>query len=64
MKCGICSRDNLSEKEVMIHTKVFHNKVSKEQPQKVASGVCPECKSTLWFVEGCMHCPSCGFSKC
>jgi len=27
-------------------------------------GVCPDCGSALWHVEGCMICKSCGYSKC
>jgi len=27
-------------------------------------GVCPDCGSALWHVEGCMVCKSCGYSKC
>jgi len=40
-------------------------------PSKTASakvgnivGVCPDCGSALWHVEGCMVCNSCGYSKC
>ena len=25
---------------------------------------CPNCKSQLIFEEGCLHCPTCGYSKC
>ena len=25
---------------------------------------CPNCKQQLMFEEGCLHCPSCGYSKC
>ncbi len=25
---------------------------------------CPNCKNQLIFEEGCLHCPSCGYSKC
>lgn len=25
---------------------------------------CPNCRSTLIFEEGCLHCPGCGYSKC
>lgn len=65
MKCGICSRDNLTEKELDVHTRVFHKvRIEHQPPQRIASGVCPECGSTLWFQEGCASCPSCGFSKC
>jgi ribonucleoside-diphosphate reductase alpha chain len=27
-------------------------------------GVCPDCGSALWHIEGCMVCKSCGYSKC
>ncbi|MFH0764359.1 MAG: vitamin B12-dependent ribonucleotide reductase [Candidatus Omnitrophota bacterium] len=27
-------------------------------------GVCPDCGCSLWHVEGCMVCKSCGYSKC
>lgn len=27
-------------------------------------GVCPDCGSSLWHIEGCMVCKSCGYSKC
>ncbi len=27
-------------------------------------GVCPDCGSALWHIEGCMVCNSCGYSKC
>jgi ribonucleoside-diphosphate reductase alpha chain len=26
--------------------------------------LCPNCKSKLYFSEGCSTCPSCGYSKC
>jgi len=39
---------------------------SKSGGLKVESivGVCPDCGSALWHVEGCMVCKSCGYSKC
>jgi len=66
MKCDICGRDNLTEKELSIHIKYFHKgrSMRQEQPQRFASGVCPECGTTLWFEEGCATCHSCGYSKC
>jgi ribonucleoside-diphosphate reductase alpha chain len=27
-------------------------------------GVCPDCGGSLWHVEGCVVCKSCGYSKC
>lgn len=61
MKCDLCGRDNLSEKELAVHLKVFH----KDKNEKAVSrGVCPECGGTLSMQEGCAHCLSCGLSKC
>jgi len=33
---------------------------------EVASGVCPDCRSKLVYLQGCVQCsnPTCGFSKC
>ena len=65
MKCEVCGRDNLTPKELALHKKFFHKVgITYQQPQQIASGVCPECGSTLWFQEGCVNCPACGFSKC
>ena len=66
MKCDICNRDNLTEKELAIHSKYFHKgqRMKQEQPLKFATGTCPECGATMWFEEGCANCHSCGFSKC
>lgn len=40
--------------------------MSKSNNQKRGDivGVCPDCGSALWHVEGCMVCNSCGYSKC
>lgn len=64
--CKVCGRGNLTEKELDIHTRYFHKtqKTSHQQPQRISSGVCPDCGSTLWHQEGCTSCPSCGYSKC
>ena len=72
MKCPIpgCGRDGLTEKELDVHLRYFHKVPGKipsagqEPPQRFASGVCPECGSTMWFEEGCATCHSCGYSKC
>ena len=64
MKCGICNRDGLTEKELSVHTKYFHGKSAHEQPQKVIAGACPECGSTLWYQEGCANCLNCGYNRC
>ena len=71
MKCGICGRDNLTQRELDVHLRLFH-KVGgiphppqhNEPPQQFAAGVCPECGSTMWFEGGCATCHSCGYSKC
>jgi hypothetical protein len=66
MNCMECGRDNLSERELEVHIKFFHKQMvmQYQQPQKVSSGICPDCKATLWFQEGCVSCHSCGYSKC
>ena len=68
MKCMECGRDNLTEREVAVHTKVFHGqRVSNtqyQQPQKISSGVCMDCGGDLWHENGCVTCHSCGYSKC
>lgn len=71
MKCKVCGRDNLTEKELDIHKRYWCEprrlaiqKTARQQPQKIASGACPECGATLWYQEGCVTCQSCGYSKC
>ena len=64
MKCSLCGRENLTERELEIHKKYFHKPKETQPPQKIASGACPDCGSTLWYQEGCASCQSCGFSKC
>jgi len=57
-----------TEKELDIHKRHWciprQKAMQSKTRQKVASGVCPECGSTLWYQEGCVTCPSCGYSKC
>jgi hypothetical protein len=62
MKCQICQRDGLNEKELKVHLKYFHKQV--DEVVFKASNICPECGSTMWFEEGCATCHTCGFSKC
>jgi len=33
-------------------------------PGATLTGACPECASELVYMEGCMKCPSCGYSEC
>ena len=33
-------------------------------PRETLTGACPECASELLYMEGCMKCPSCGYSEC
>ncbi|HEY8468447.1 MAG TPA: vitamin B12-dependent ribonucleotide reductase [Longimicrobiales bacterium] len=33
-------------------------------PGYTLTGACPECASELLYMEGCMKCPSCGYSEC
>ena len=65
MKCELCDRDKLTAKELAIHKQFFHNKKPQgQQAQIVTSGVCPDCGAALFMQEGCVHCASCGYSKC
>jgi hypothetical protein len=64
MDCPKCDRKDLNEKELEIHMKVFHKPKPMQTVQKISNGVCPDCGCTLWLEEGCVHCPSCGFSRC
>lgn len=36
----------------------------KRQPPVIESPKCPKCGEPIQMVEGCMTCPSCGYSKC
>ena len=63
MKCDLCARDNLSQRELEMHKKVFHKEpITTGQP--TMSGVCPDCGASLWNEGGCTYCHSCGYSKC
>ena len=67
MRCELCGRDNITERELAVHTNYFHGSLrhtDQQQPQRIASGACPECGSTLWYQEGCAACSSCGYNKC
>lgn len=71
MKCPICNRDNLTERELEMHNRYFHkvgiDKISsmqKQPEQKIVAGVCPECGAALWTEGGCIHCHSCGYERC
>jgi ribonucleoside-diphosphate reductase alpha chain len=33
-------------------------------PHRRSSSLCPDCGSTIEHLEGCLKCPSCGWSKC
>ena len=35
-----------------------------ETPARRSAALCPDCSSTIEHVEGCLKCPSCGWSKC
>ena len=64
MKCIECSRDDLTERELEIHTKYFHKQNLGKQGQQQRSGTCLDCGGDLWHENGCVTCHSCGFSKC
>lgn len=68
MQCPQCNREGLTEKELQIHLKYFHNSSQPIQQhipkQTIASGICPDCKATIFHEEGCQKCYSCGWTKC
>lgn len=70
MQCPQCNKANMTEQELQVHIKYFHGyyepmKSQQHQPmQTVSGGVCPECKGTIFYQEGCEKCPSCGWTKC
>ena len=37
---------------------------TQEQEGNIESPKCPKCGEPIQMVEGCMTCPSCGYSKC
>jgi anaerobic ribonucleoside-triphosphate reductase len=51
--------DNVEGLEVITSNKT-------EDPEVVTKpwDVCPECGSRMYFAEGCMLCPVCGFARC
>jgi ribonucleoside-diphosphate reductase alpha chain len=55
-----------SEKQDLGQAASGSNGTAKTASAKVGNivGVCPDCGSALWHVEGCMVCNSCGYSKC
>ena len=45
----------------------FHEESIDAIPEAISrrsSALCPDCGSTIEHVEGCLKCPSCGWSKC
>lgn len=73
---GMCLRHNIQIKDVVqqldkfndgISTFLFHIKklLSKYIPEGTKSGKqCLQCGGQLVYIEGCVQCMSCGFSKC
>ena len=51
----------------VLHGHWAYNKtgeVTQEQEGHIESPKCPKCGEPIQMVEGCMTCPSCGYSKC
>lgn len=49
------------------HLKLKKKEINQEKKTKADMGhnpVCPQCGEMMVFGEGCIHCQSCGFSKC
>lgn len=49
---------------IVSFNKAVSRVLSKYLKEEMAGDVCPECGSELVMSEGCVHCPSCGYSKC
>ncbi|MCB5251870.1 MAG: TSCPD domain-containing protein, partial [Candidatus Cloacimonetes bacterium] len=47
-----------------IHFKAAQGAVSLDNNPKAQVATCPDCGSGIEHVEGCLKCPSCGWSKC
>lgn len=47
-----------------IHFQVDDSLSDSDQPTRRSAALCPDCSSTIEHVEGCLKCPSCGWSKC
>ena len=72
-ECEICGKGLSTQRELQVHKEYLHGIVHNGQhdptqnqqvQQRVVAGACPDCGSTLYHQEGCVSCPSCGFSKC
>jgi ribonucleoside-diphosphate reductase alpha chain len=62
-------RDKSRDEQVLNIGSVNKVGVAEQKPRKKKKkgkvpSVCPECKSKLSFEEGCIKCPSCGYSVC
>lgn len=40
------------------------SELENEQAPRTHAALCPDCGSTIEHLEGCLKCPSCGWSKC
>ncbi len=47
-----------------IHFKTGQGDISIEAGSKSQIALCPDCGSSIEHLEGCLKCPSCGWSKC
>ena len=62
-QASVGSGESLKKPSIEGLTATAAAKSTKTKTENIV-GVCPDCGSALWHVEGCMVCKSCGYSKC
>ncbi len=55
---------NMKDKGELASIKIDVVEEKTDEPVFKSSALCPDCSSTIEHVEGCLKCPSCGWSKC
>ena len=51
-------------RKIKKENKKIKNDLMKEEKDKRKNGLCPVCNSEIYFSEGCVTCPNCGWTKC
>jgi ribonucleoside-diphosphate reductase alpha chain len=55
---------NMKDKGELASIKIDVSDEKTAEPVFKSSALCPDCSTTIEHVEGCLKCPSCGWSKC